>query len=131
MGSWASGSLAIMIFLFAFSTLIGNYYYGETNIEFLNSNKKVLLFYRYSVLAMIIFGSVAKVQLVWDLADLFMGFMVIVNLIAILLLSKVAFAALKDYKKQKREGKDPVFYKDSIPGLKNVDGWDNSSDVKR
>lgn len=130
-GSWASGSLAIMILLFAFSTLIGNYYYGETNIEFLNSNKKVLLFYRYSVLAMIIFGSVAKVQLVWDLADLFMGFMVIVNLIAILLLSKVAFAALKDYKRQKREGKDPVFYKDSIPGLENIECWDNSSDIKQ
>ncbi|MBY3618927.1 alanine:cation symporter family protein [Acinetobacter sp. CUI P1] len=130
-GSWASGSLAIMIFLFAFSTLIGNYYYGETNIEFLNSNKKVLLFYRYSVLAMIIFGSVAKVQLVWDLADLFMGFMVIVNLIAILLLSKVAFAALKDYKRQKREGKDPVFYKDSIPGLENIECWDSSTDIKR
>ncbi|WP_313637905.1 alanine/glycine:cation symporter family protein [Paenibacillus sp.] len=130
-GSWASGSLAIMILLFAFSTLIGNYYYGETNIEFLNSNKKVLLFYRYSVLAMIIFGSVAKVQLVWDLADLFMGLMVIVNLIAILLLSKVAFAALKDYKRQKREGKDPVFYKDSIEGLEQVECWDNSSDIKR
>jgi putative sodium/glutamine symporter len=129
-GSWASGSLAIMILLFAFSTLIGNYYYGETNIEFLNSNKKVLLFYRYSVLAMIIFGSVAKVQLVWDLADLFMGFMVIVNLIAILLLSKVAFAALQDYKRQKRAGKDPVFYKDSIEGLENVECWDNSSDIK-
>ncbi|WP_340394749.1 alanine/glycine:cation symporter family protein [Paenibacillus sp. FSL E2-0177] len=129
-GSWASGSLAIMILLFAFSTLIGNYYYGETNIEFLNSNKKVLLFYRYSVLAMIIFGSVAKVQLVWDLADLFMGFMVIVNLIAILLLSKVAFATLQDYKRQKRAGKDPVFYKDSIEGLENVECWDNSSDIK-
>lgn len=129
-GSWASGSLAIMILLFAFSTLIGNYYYGETNIEFLNSNKKVLLFYRYSVLAMIIFGSVAKVQLVWDLADLFMGFMVIVNLIAILLLSKVAFAALQDYKRQKRAGKDPAFYKDSIEGLENVECWDNSSDIK-
>ncbi|WP_339318311.1 alanine/glycine:cation symporter family protein [Paenibacillus sp. FSL R10-2734] len=130
-GSWASGSLAIMILLFAFSTLIGNYYYGETNIEFLNSNKKVLTFYRYSVLAMIVFGSVAKVQLVWDLADLFMGFMVIVNLIAILLLSKVAFAALKDYKRQKREGKDPVFYRDSIPGLENIECWDNSSDIKQ
>ncbi len=125
-GSWASGSLAIMILLFAFSTLIGNYYYGETNIEFLNSNKKVLVFYRYSVLAMIIFGSVAKVQLVWDLADVFMGFMVIVNLIAILLLSKVAFAALQDYKRQKREGLDPVFYKDSIQGLENVECWENS-----
>ncbi|OMC82304.1 alanine:cation symporter family protein, partial [Paenibacillus odorifer] len=118
------------ILLFAFSTLIGNYYYGETNIEFLNSNKKVLLIYRYSVLAMIIFGSVAKVQLVWDLADLFMGFMVIVNLIAILLLSKVAFAALQDYKRQKRAGKDPVFYKDSIVGLENVECWDNSSEIK-
>lgn len=129
-GSWASGSLAIMILLFAFSTLIGNYYYGETNIEFLKSNKKVLFFYRVSVLAMIIFGSVAKVQLVWDMADLFMGFMVIVNLIAILLLSKVAFAALQDYKRQKREGKDPVFYKDSIKGLEHIECWDNSPDRK-
>lgn len=129
-GSWASGSLAIMILLFAFSTLIGNYYYGETNIEFLKSNKKVLLFYRFSVLAMIIFGSVAKVQLVWDLADLFMGFMVIVNLIAILLLSKVAFAALQNYKEQRREGKDPVFYKDDIKGLEHVECWESSPDLR-
>lgn len=129
-GSWASGSLAIMIFLFAFSTLIGNYYYGETNIEFLNSKKSVLRFYRYSVLAMIVFGSVAKVQLVWDLADLFMGLMVIVNLIAILLLSRVAFAALQDYKRQKQSGKDPVFYKDSVKGLENIECWDNSSVVE-
>lgn len=129
-GSWASGSLAIMILLFALSTLIGNYYYGETNIEFLKSNKRVLLFYRCTVLAMIMFGSVAKVQLVWDMADLFMGFMVIVNLIAILLLSKVAFAALQDYKEQKREGKDPVFYKDHIKGLEHVECWHFSSDHK-
>ncbi|BBH23438.1 sodium:alanine symporter [Paenibacillus baekrokdamisoli] len=125
-GSWASGSLAIMVFLFAFSTLIGNYFYGETNIEFLKSKKSVLLFYRCSVLAMVVFGSVAKVQLVWDLADLFMGFMVVVNLVAILLLSKVAFAALHDYKQQKRAGKDPVFYKDSIKGLDNIECWDDS-----
>lgn len=130
-GSWASGSLAIMILLFAFSTLIGNYYYGETNIEFLKSRKSVLYFYRASVLAMIIFGSIAKVQLVWDLADLFMGLMVIVNLIAITLLSKVAFAALKDYKQQKQAGKDPVFYKDSIKGLDEVECWDNKSTLNK
>lgn len=129
-GSWASGALAIMVFLFAFSTLIGNYYYGETNIEFLNSKKSVLRLYRYSVLAMVVFGAVAKVQLVWNLADLFMGLMVIVNLIAIVLLSKVAFAALHDYKQQKRAGKDPVFYKDSIKGVENVECWDNSPEVK-
>jgi putative sodium/glutamine symporter len=125
-GSWASGSLAIMVFLFAFSTLIGNYYYGETNIEFLNTSKTWLMLYRISVLAMVVFGSVAKVQLVWDLADLFMGFMVIVNLIAILLLSKVAFAALTDYMKQKKAGKDPVFYKDSIKNLENIECWEYS-----
>lgn len=130
-GSWASGSLAIMILLFAFSTLIGNYYYGETNIEFLNSKKSVLTIYRYSVLGMIVFGSVAKVQLVWNLADLFMGLMVVVNLIAILLLSKVAFAALHDYKKQKRAGKDPMFYKDNIKGLENIECWDNSPGMEK
>ena len=130
-GSWASGALAIMILLFAFSTLIGNYYYGETNIEFLNSKKSVLTLYRFSVLAMIVFGSVAKVQLVWNLADLFMGLMVIVNLIAILLLSKVAFAALQDYKRQRHLGKDPVFYKDSIKGLDHIECWDNAPDMKR
>jgi len=125
-GSWASGCLAIFIFLFGFGALIGNYYYGETNIRFLHKSKALLMLYRTSVLAMIIFGSVAKIQLVWDLADLFMGFMVIVNLIAILLLSKVAFAALTDYMEQKKAGKDPVFYKDSIKGLENIECWDRS-----
>lgn len=78
---------------------------------------------------MIVFGSVAKVELVWDLADLFMGLMVIINLIAVLLLSKVAFAALSDYMKQKKAGQDPVFYKDSIKGLENLDCWEHSQDA--
>lgn len=125
-GSWASGCLAIFIFLFGFGALIGNYYYGETNIRFLHKSKAWLMLYRISVIAMIIFGSIAKIQLVWDLADLFMGFMVIVNLIAILLLSKVAFAALTDYMKQKKAGKDPVFYKDSIKNLENIECWEHS-----
>ncbi|AJY76968.1 alanine/glycine:cation symporter family protein [Paenibacillus beijingensis] len=125
-GSWASACLAVMIFLFAFSTLIGNYFYGETNIEFINTNKTWLFIYRISVLAIVLFGSVAKVQLVWDMADLFMGLMVVVNLVAITLLSKIAFLALKDYAAQKKAGKDPVFYKDSIEGLENIESWENS-----
>ncbi|KZE51953.1 sodium:alanine symporter [Brevibacillus parabrevis] len=124
LGDWASATLAVMVFLFAFSTLIGNYYYGETNIEFLKTSKLWLMLYRVSVLGMVLFGAVAKVQLVWDLADLFMGLMVVVNLIAIFMLSKVAFAALRDYQEQKKAGKDPVFYKDSIPGLENADAWE-------
>ena len=73
----------LSLFLFGFGALIGNYYYGETNIRFLHTSKVWLMIYRISVLAMIVFGSVAKIQIVWDLADLFMGFMVIINLIAI------------------------------------------------
>ena len=76
------------------------------------------MIYRISVLAMIVFGSVAKIQIVWDLADLFMGFMVIINLIAITLLSKVAFAALQDYINQKKAGKDPIFIRKTLKGLK-------------
>jgi putative sodium/glutamine symporter len=78
---------------------------------------------------MIVFGSIAKVELVWDLADLFMGLMVIVNLIAVFLLSKVAFAALSDYMKQKKAGQNPVFYKDSIKGLENLECWEHSQDA--
>ncbi|MDR4251588.1 alanine/glycine:cation symporter family protein [Bacillus pumilus] len=124
-GPWASGFLAIMIFLFAFSTLIGNYYYGETNIEFLGANKIWLNIYRIAVIGMVLFGAVATVPLVWGLADLFMGLMVIVNLIAITMLSKVAFAALKDYTRQKQEGKDPVFYKNAVPNNEKIECWDD------
>ena len=124
-GSWASGCLAIFVFLFGFGALIGNYYYGETNIRFLHTSKVWLMIYRISVLTMIVFGSVAKIQIVWDLADLFMGLMVIINLIAITLLSKVAFAALQDYINQKKAGKDPIFYKENIKGLENIECWDS------
>ncbi|MFX3622696.1 MAG: alanine/glycine:cation symporter family protein [Ectobacillus sp.] len=126
-GAWAQSLIAIIILLFAFSSLVGNYYYGETNIEFLNANKVWLYAYRVAVIGMILFGSVAKVQIVWDLADLFMALMAIVNLIAILRLGKIAFAALRDYTNQKKVGKDPIFYADSIEGLENIEAWEYSA----
>jgi putative sodium/glutamine symporter len=122
-GGWASSVLAIMIFLFAFSTLIGNYYYGETNVEFIKTNKIIIFVYRILVLAMILFGAVAKVDLVWNLADLFMGLMAFTNLIAIAFLAKTAFRALKDYTDQRKQGKDPVFYKDSLHNIGELEGW--------
>jgi AGCS family alanine or glycine:cation symporter len=123
-GAWGNVFIAVCIFLFAFSSIVGNYYYGETNIEFINSNKVYVLLYRIAVVSMVFVGSVSKIQVVWDLADLFMGLMAIINLIAIFLLGKIAFAALKDYANQKKQGKNPVFTKNSIKGLKNVDCWD-------
>ncbi|MBE6056315.1 alanine/glycine:cation symporter family protein [Clostridium sp.] len=122
-GSWGNTFIAICIFLFAFSSVIGNYYYGETNIEFLKGSKTSLFLYRLCVIGMVLFGSIAKIQIVWDMADLFMGFMAIINLIAIAMLSKIAFAALKDYDRQKKQGIEPVFYADSIEGLNNIECW--------
>lgn len=116
--------IAFCILLFAFSSIIGNYYYGESNIEFMSAKKFWLVAYRIIVVGMIIFGSLTKVAIVWDLADLFMSFMAIVNLIAILLLGKFAFKALKNYTDQKKQGvKNPIFKASDIEGLTNVDEW--------
>lgn len=130
-GVWAEHFLTISILLFAFSSLIGNYYYGETNIEFIRENKTWLLIYRLTVIAMVIWGSITQVQVVWDLADLFMGLMAILNLIAILLLGKVAFAVLQDYHQQLKEGKNPSFASDQIKDLANADCWEKSESARR
>ncbi|MTI80665.1 MAG: alanine:cation symporter family protein [Firmicutes bacterium] len=129
-GDWATSALAITVLMFAFSSVIGNYYYGETNIEFIKNSKTWLTIYRIAVVGMVFFGSVAKISIVWSLADLFMGMMAVVNLIAIALLGKIAFAALKDYNQQRSEGKDPVFQASSIHGISNTECWgddDNNS----
>ncbi|WP_027308654.1 sodium:alanine symporter family protein [Caloramator sp. ALD01] len=123
-GSWGSIFIAICIFLFAYSSVIGNYYYGETNIEFIKPSKTYLNIYRLLVVAMVMWGSIASLQIVWDLADLFMGLMAILNIIAILLLGNVAFKVLKDYEKQREEGFDPKFKARNIEGLKNADCWE-------
>lgn len=124
-GPFGNTFIAICILLFAFSSIVGNYYYGESNIEFLNDKKWFLFAYRVCVILMVLFGSVAKVDVVWNLADVFMGLMAIVNLIAIFMLSKYAFLALKDYTEQKKSGiKEPVFKASSIPGLKNAKEWE-------
>lgn len=124
-GSWGNIFIAICILLFAFSSIVGNYYYGESNISFLTSKKIYIFLYRIFVVFMVFSGCLAKVSIVWNLADVFMGFMAIVNLIAIFLLSKIAFAALKDYTEQKKNGiKDPIFKKDSIEGLENISEWE-------
>lgn len=123
LGSWAPYFLAIAIFFFAFSSIVGNYYYGETNIEFINAHSMWLTVYRFGVLAMVMFGSVAQVQLVWNMADLFMGMMAVINLIVIALLGKIAFRVLDDYMGQRKAGKNPVFYAKNVPGLKNTECW--------
>ena len=128
-GSWGGTFITICILLFAFSSIIGNYYYGETNIQFISDKKIYLYIYRILVAAMVLFGSVASMDLVWNLADVFMGLMAILNLIAIVMLSKIAISALNDYIAQKKAGKDPVFYASSIKELGDeVEEWQEDAE---
>lgn len=124
-GNFGSIFLAICIFLFAFTSIIGNYYYGESNIEFLNSEKSTLTLYRLFVVGMVMFGSLTQVAIVWNLADLFMALMAILNIIAIVLLGKYAYIALADYETQRKEGKDPKFNASNIDGLKGKTVWED------
>ena len=130
-GSWGGIFISVCILLFAFSSIIGNYYYGETNIQFITNKKSVLYVYRVLVATMVLFGSIASMDLVWNIADVFMGLMAILNLIAIALLSKIAIKALKDYTSQKKAGKNPVFYASSIPELGDeVEEWRDNEKEK-
>lgn len=126
-GSFGYVFIAICIFLFAFSSIVGNYYYGQSNVEFIfGQNKVVMTVFRCLVVAMVMFGCLTKVQIVWDLADLIMALMAIVNLIAIALLGKFAFRALDDYTKQRKAGiKEPTFNPANIKGLGKVECWGN------
>ena len=125
LGAFAGYFMSFTITLFAFSSIIGNYYYGEVNIGYLSKNKIVLTVFRIFVVGMVFFGSYATLETVWNLADLFMGLLALTNLYAIARLSKFAFIALKDYTKQRKEGKDPKFNPSCLPSQDGVNSWGN------
>lgn len=125
-GGWAVGFVSFAVFTFAFSSIIANYYYGETNIEFMTGSGRWLLFYRLAVAGLVLFGSVAALELVWALADLFMGSLALVNLVAIALLAPIASAVLRDYSRQRNSGKDPVFRAEDVREVKNAQCWGES-----
>ena len=119
--------VAIAIYLFAFSSIIGNYYYGEANIRFITSNTMVMTVYRiFSAGVMVIFGAMASFELVWNIVDFFMAFLTACNLTAIILLGRYVFRLLDDYRKQKKQGiKEPVFHRSQIPELEHeLECWE-------
>ena len=124
-GSGGSIYVAIAILFFAFSSIIGNYYYGEANLRYITHNKWVMTIFRLMTGAMVMFGALASLDLAWSLADVCMGLMTIFNLIAITLLGKYAFRLLNDYIEQKRQGiKDPVFTKDKMKDIEqDIECW--------
>ena len=118
--------IAIAIFFFAFSSIIGNYYYGEANVRFLTQNPSAILVLRVITGGvMVMFGAIASLDLVWSIGDFFMALITICNLIAILTLGKYAFRLLDNYRQQKCAGiKSPVFKRDMMPDIeKDIECW--------
>ena len=114
--------VAVALFFFAFSTILGNYYYGESNILYLTRRRWVLNLYRLASAGMVCFGAIATLEMVWGLADITMALMTLCNLVAIVLLGKYAFRLLQDYRQQKQQGiKNPQFtasrLDEQIPGV--------------
>jgi AGCS family alanine or glycine:cation symporter len=119
--------IAIAIFLFAFSSIIGNYYYGEANIRFITPNPTVMTVYRIlSGGVMVMFGAMASFDLVWNIVDLFMAFLTACNLVAIVILGKYAFRLLDDYREQRRRGiKEPTFHRSQLPEIEHeLECWE-------
>lgn len=114
--------ITISIFLFAFSSLIGNYYYAQSNLMFIKANRQLLFVFRIISVIVVWMGAMANFDMIWNLADVLMGLMAIVNIASILLLGRVAIRCLNDYEKQKKEGLDPVFDPEKL-GIENTECW--------
>ena len=126
-GAFGPTFIAIAILLFAFSSIIGNYYYGEANIRFMTSSNAVLTVYRvFSGGVLVMFGAMASLEIVWNLGDLCMAMLTACNLVAIVRLGKYAFRLLEDYRQQKRSGiKEPTFHRSQMPEIeKDLMCWE-------
>ncbi|MCQ9342354.1 alanine/glycine:cation symporter family protein [Corynebacterium kozikiae] len=130
-GAWGVHFVTIILFFLAFSSVIGNYYLAETNLEYFTTNPLAVNGFRVLVLACVFLGAISPLPLVWALGDTFAATMVVINLIAIVPLGGVAVKLLRNYSQQKAKGLDPVFHRDMLPELKNVECWDGSDAVTR
>ncbi len=121
--------ITVAVLLFAYTSLIGNYFYAESNLKFIFGERPTLVFwFRIFCLAIVFVGCLSSFDLAWNTADILMGFMTIINLVAILLLGKWAIKCLDDYTAQLKQGKDPIFHASSIPGLPPCQCWDEAFD---
>lgn len=120
-GSWGAIFVAVAILFFAFTSIVANYSYAETNLLFLEHNHASgMLIFRLMVLGMVMFGALGELPLVWTLADVSMGLMAIVNVIALFMLSGVVIWLSKDYNEQRKAGKTPTFDPTKYAKLNNT-----------
>ncbi|AOP52159.1 alanine/glycine:cation symporter family protein [Brevibacterium aurantiacum] len=133
LGQWAIHFLTFAIFFFAFSSILGNYYYGEANIEHLTTSKVAMRVYQVIVMVSVFIGAIAALDIVWTAANIFMAIMALINLFALLMLSPLVFNLLKNYQQQRRQGLEPVFHRSDLPTFKrintDIDAWDGTDEV--
>lgn len=130
LGSIGDIFLLLCIVLFAYTTIIGNYYYGQTNLEYLNADKGIKIqIFRVLVMIMVFFGAVRESAIVWNTADLFMALMAIFNIYAIVRLRKPAIQTMQHYVNSKKMGLDPVFTIDVLDDSTGVECWDKNGEI--
>ena len=126
LGSGAGVFLTVSMLLFAFTTLLGNLYYVDNCLAYVNGKVPGKLFmtcYRLFAALVIFVGAGLSMDLLWNLADVLMGCMAIINLPVIVILGSQAMACLRDYENQRDAGKDPVFFARDIGLTEQLDYW--------
>ena len=127
-GDWGSLFIAIAIFFFAFTSIVGNYLMPKPTWFLEKKNVSGLFLLRFGTLAMVMFGAIGQQPLIWSLADVIMGFMATTNLIALLALSPIVIRIAQDYNQQLKQGKLPIFKSQAHPEVHTrlTPGiWDN------
>ena len=125
-GAGAGAFLTISMLMFAFTTLLGNLYYVDNCLAYVNGavpGKLFMTIYRLLACLVIFVGAGLSMGLLWDLADVLMGCMTIINLPVIVLLGSKAMACLRDYEVQRNNGENPVFYAENIGLTDSLDYW--------
>lgn len=128
LGSWAVVALGVIVFLLAFTSVLGNFSYGEANVYYITQNHVARLVFGLAVTVVVFIGSVLSVDLAWTLAGLTMVVIAMANLVVITVLAPTALRLLRHYDEQRREGLDPVFLASDMPDLEYVECW-NEADV--
>lgn len=124
-GTWGDYIIAVMIWLFAFSTIIANCYYGETNLLFFTKKKSALFVYRVIAALFVMGGTLMTLDFAWSMIDLCMALITICNLVAIVLLYPKVHFLVSDFMSQRMEKRDPVFKRSQMPDIeKDLEAWD-------
>ena len=125
LGIFGRWYLTLIVFLFAFSTIVANYFYGESNIRFITRRRWPIQLFRLLSLLTVFVGGIVTLQQAWSFVDLFMALIVVLNLAAVLQLAPYVYRLMDNYFRQRAEGRDPTFHRSMLPEIEaDIECWD-------